>query len=57
VWETPAGAERFISANGLGATHSVYGVEAHWTADTRQIAGEPYRRLARDAVVVRIAVP
>jgi hypothetical protein len=55
VWETPDGAQRFITANGLDATHAVYGVVADWQGDTRQNPGEPYRRLVRDAVVARIS--
>lgn len=52
VWARAEEAERFIAANGLFATHAVYGLRADWDADTRQIAGEPYRRLMRDAEVV-----
>jgi hypothetical protein len=54
VWESPAEAARFIAANGLDTTHAVYGVEADWKADTRRMDGEPYSRLVRDAVVVRL---
>ncbi len=54
VWETVAGAERFIALNGLTATHSVYGVNADWGRDTTAVAGGSYRRLSRDAAVVRI---
>ena len=57
VWATPDEARRFIAINGLTATHSVYGVQADWDKDTQGIAGEPGRRLSRDAVVVRFADP
>ncbi len=57
VWETVAGAERFIAMNGLTATHTVYGLAADWQRDTEAIAGEPYRRLTRDAEVVRVPKP
>jgi hypothetical protein len=53
VWASPADAERFIAMNGLTATHSVYGVLADWQTDTVAVAGKPYHRLMRDAVVVR----
>ncbi len=53
VWAKAEEALRFIAENGLVATHAVYGVLAEWERDTRQIAGEPYRRLIRDAEVVR----
>lgn len=55
VWATPEEARRFIAVNGLTATHSVYGVRADWAKDTVARPGEPYRRLARDAEVTRLA--
>ena len=54
VWQTVAGAERFIAVNGLTATHSVYGLGADWDRDTEAVAGQPYRRLLHDAAVSRI---
>ena len=54
VWQAVAEAQRFIAVNGLTATHSVYGLTADWDRDTQIVAGEPYRRLLRDAEVVRI---
>ena len=54
VWDTVTGAERFIAMNGLTATHSVYGLEADWERDTEAVAGQPYRRLKRDAAVRRV---
>jgi hypothetical protein len=54
VWATVADARRFIAMNGLGATHSVYGLRAEWDTDTVAVAGESWRRLARDAEVVRL---
>ena len=54
VWQTIAEAERFIAMNGLTATHSVYGLTAEWDRDTEVVTGKSYRRLSRDAVVVRI---
>ena len=35
MWQTVAGAERFIAVNGLTATHSVYGLDADWDAGHR----------------------
>ena len=55
VWQTVADAERFIAMNGLNATHSVYGLEADWERDGEAVAGESYRRLKRDAAIVRVA--
>ncbi|MEX0853448.1 MAG: hypothetical protein WD036_09245 [Bauldia sp.] len=54
VWQDVEGARRFIAANGLTATHSVYGVEADWERDTEAGRGGEARRLARDAEVVRL---
>ena len=54
VWETPEAARHFIAINGLAATHAVYGVKADWAKDTIIRPDEPYRRLARDAQVVRL---
>ena len=54
VWQTVAGAERFMVTNGLTATHSVYGLDADWERDTEAVAGQPYRRLVRDSEVIRI---
>ena len=54
VWETVAEAERFIAVNGLTATHSVYGLKATWDEDTEAVSGQTYRRLRRDAEVLRL---
>ena len=55
VWATVADAKRFLAMNGLTATHSVYGLRADWDRDTVANGDEPYRRLARDAEVVRVS--
>ena len=57
VWDTVAEAERFIAMNGLTATHSVYGLKAAWDVDTEAVPGQPYRRLRRDAEVLRLRRP
>ncbi len=54
VWQTVAEAERFIALNGLTVTHSVYGLDADWEQDTEAVEGQSYRRLKRDAAVVRV---
>jgi hypothetical protein len=54
VWQTVEEAERFIAANGLTATHDVYGVLADWRADTEPGSGNGANRLIRDAGVVRL---
>jgi hypothetical protein len=54
VWRTVAEAERFITANGLNATHRVYGVLADWDRDAVASAGEETRRLRRNAEIVRL---
>ncbi len=54
VWRDAEEARRFIAANGLSATHAVYGVLADWDTDTRQGEGEEIRRLIRAAEVVRL---
>lgn len=57
VWRTMAEAERFIAVNGLTFTHSVYGLGADWERDTAIVAGQTYRRLLRDAQVLRLGQP
>ncbi len=54
VWRTVAEAERFITVNGLNATHRVYGVLADWQRDAVESEGEATRRLGRDAKIVRL---
>lgn len=54
VWQTVAEAQLFIAANGLSATHSIYGVQAAWESDTEAVPGQTYRRLTRDAAVARL---
>lgn len=54
VWETAADAWRFIAANGLTFTHSVYGLGADWERDTATVDGHSYRRLLRDAPILRL---
>jgi hypothetical protein len=54
VFATAADARKFLEGKGLTGTHMVMGVEADWDRDTKAEAGEPYRRLVRDAAVVRL---
>jgi hypothetical protein len=54
VFETVEDARRFLDAKGLAATHTIFGVLADWDRDTEEAPGEPFRRLTRDAEVVRL---
>ena len=54
VFATADEARKFLEAKGLTGTHIVMGVEADWNRDTKAEPGEPYRRLVRDATVVRL---
>jgi hypothetical protein len=54
VFATADDARRFLDAKGLSGTHMVMGVEADWDRDTKAEAGEPWRRLVRDAAVVKL---
>jgi hypothetical protein len=54
VFPTPEAARAFLAANN-GAGRSIYGVAADWATDTEQLPGEPFRRLLRDAPLVRLA--
>jgi hypothetical protein len=54
VWRSAGEARRYLTANGLAATHDVYGVRADWTRDTAPVPGEAGRRLVRDAEVVKL---
>ena len=47
-------ARRYLAAKGLKGTHLVMGLDADWDRDTATEAGQPYRRLIRDAVAVRL---
>lgn len=53
VWKTAEEAREYLRREGL-SDFSVYAVMAGWEADTEQLPGEPYRRLLRDAQIVRI---
>lgn len=54
VFATAEEARAFLDAKGLSGTHMVMGIEADWDGDTKAEPGEPYRRLVRDAVVVKL---
>ena len=54
VWRSAEEARRFIAANGLNATHDVFGVLADWEHDTNASQGGNARRLTRDAALVRL---
>ena len=47
-------AQRYLNNNGH-ADYSVYGLIADLQSDSEQIPGEPYRRLLRNARIVRVA--
>jgi hypothetical protein len=54
VFRTADEAHKFLAAKGLTGTHMVMGVNADWDSDTEAEAGAPYRRLVRDAAVVKL---
>ena len=53
VFASVEDASRFLADRGLDGTHMVVGVLADWDNDTEMEAGAPYRRLTRDAEIVR----
>lgn len=54
VWRHETEAQAYLAANADSlSTYSVYGVIAEWEADTEQLSDEPFRRLVRDAQLVR----
>jgi len=55
VWPTVADARLFLAANGLEATHGVYGVLADWDRDAERLPGDHTKRLISDAEVVRLS--
>ena len=54
VFQAPDDAHRFLASKGLTATHLILGVNADWESDTEMVAGEAYRRLIRDAELVKL---
>jgi hypothetical protein len=54
VFATADEANRFLASKGLTGTHIVMGALADWDRDTAIRRGEPYRRLIRDAELVRL---
>ncbi len=54
VFLTVADAARFLAERGLEGTHMIVGVRADWDRDTEEAAGQPYRRLVRDAEAVKL---
>jgi hypothetical protein len=54
VWRTAEEARAYLARRGALDTRRVYGVDADWDADAREVAGEPTRCLRRDAKVVRL---
>ena len=54
VFATAADAGKFLEGKGLTGTHMVMGVDADWNRDTKAEPGESYRRLVRDAAVVKL---
>jgi hypothetical protein len=51
VWQTATEAQDYLNRESL-SSYSVYGILADWDIDTEQLAGEPFRRLLRDAQIV-----
>ena len=54
VFRTAEDARTFLAGKGLTGTHMVMGVAADWDTDTEMAPGEPWRRLSRDAMLVRL---
>jgi len=54
AFRTSDDARRFLVSKGLSGTHIVMGLTADWETDTAADEGSPYRRLLRDAPVVRL---
>jgi hypothetical protein len=54
VFATAEDAKRFLASKGLTGTHTVMGALADWDRDTATQDGEPYRRLTRDAELVKL---
>ena len=54
VFRTAEDARRFLDEKGLTGTHMIVGVRADWVEDTEEAAGQPYRRLTRDAELVKL---
>lgn len=54
VWRTAGEAQTYLLINDTTGARAVYGVEADWEDDTVQNPGEPYRRLTRDAPLIRL---
>lgn len=54
VFRTPEDAVAFLADKGLSGTHMVIGVLADWERDTALAAGEVFRRLTRDAELVKL---
>lgn len=51
---TAEDARKFLASKGLSGTHMVMGLDADWERDTATADGKPFRRLLRDAPVVRL---
>lgn len=55
VWETEAEARTYLRLNRPRLDdYEVYGVEASWETDTKQMPGEVFRRLQVDAQLVKL---
>lgn len=53
VWQDAAQAEAYLHRHSL-ADYAVYGLIADWDTDTKQLPNEEWRRLQRDALIVKL---
>jgi len=54
VWETLEEVTAYISTRPCMSTFNIYGVEASWEEDTKEVIGESWRALTRTAKLVRL---
>ena len=54
AFETAEDATHFLASKGLTGTHMVMGVLADWERDTVAHDDDPYRRLIRNAELVKL---
>jgi hypothetical protein len=54
VWISEAEAWDFLAKSNMTEIRGVYGVLADWEADTIQLPNEPFRRLTKNAEIVKL---
>lgn len=55
VWRTKAQVQKYLDRNMPRLwEYGIYGVKADWKSDTWQVYGEPFRRLIKTSLIIKV---